>query len=152
MSCISVCAHCLLFFHWIPLRRVWLYFLYTHYIRSPSMLLRIPSNPTLTKVKQSQPSAFPTMSDAPIHLWFLWCFPGLPEVCSRPSCSEEPSTGPSTPGGLTRLSEESPSLNYWPCPSLTQQQQPHLLQKHISICSTCCLPGYPSDVQFHING
>ncbi|XP_072739490.1 uncharacterized protein [Ciconia boyciana] len=33
----SVCAHCLLSFHWIPLRRVWLYLLYTHRISNGRM-------------------------------------------------------------------------------------------------------------------
>lgn len=32
ISCVSVCAHCFMSFHWRAVRRVWFYFLYTHHI------------------------------------------------------------------------------------------------------------------------
>ncbi|XP_072739350.1 uncharacterized protein [Ciconia boyciana] len=104
--------------------------------------------------KQSQPSASPTMSDAPIHLSFLWSFTGLAPGCSCLSCTEEPTTGPRTPDvaspGL-HGGEESPPLTCWPRSSLHSHRccwQP-LLQKHIAgSCTTCCPPGHPllSDV------
>lgn len=105
-------------------------FLYTQ-IRYPSMLLRIPPNPTHIKVKQPQPSASPTMSDAPINLWFLWQkslpWTGWSKLMSLLQWRAQRWAWLSR-CGFTRLSEESP-LIYWPCSSLMQQQQLPLLQK-----------------------
>lgn len=91
-------------------RRVWLCFLYTHCIRYTYLLLRIPSDPSLPKGKQSQHSASPTMSDAPIcH----FCGTSLEWVQYVHVSTEEPSTGPSTSDvaspGLSGA-EESPPL------------------------------------------
>ena len=53
-----ICVYCLLFCHWIPLRRVWLFLLYS----TPSGTYSIPPDYSLLQSEQSQFSQ-------PFHIW-----------------------------------------------------------------------------------
>lgn len=105
--CVPVCVHCLFFWHWASLERVWFLPLgiYTYWCNSPwtfSMLSSPSSEPSLTrKVLQSLHHLCGPLLDFPVSCLF---------------CNGGPRTGHSTQSEVSpvmRRGEGSPPLICW---------------------------------------
>ena len=95
---VSVCAHCLWSCHWAPLKRAWFCPLCTLPWSIDTHRLHIPWAFSSPSWAVPALSAFPYRGGAPVPSSSLWHFVGLFPVCPCLSCSEESSTGHSTPG------------------------------------------------------
>lgn len=99
ISCVAVCVHCLMPWHWSSLKWDTIHSLCT----LPSGIMytdKVFLGPSHFQAEETQPSQ-PLVIEA--VLWFLhllMTFFGLPPVCPCPSCSEKPRNRHHTPCGF----------------------------------------------------